>query len=167
MGLSFLHQFSIPNFHIYLQTTFHSFRRSVFNKIKLSHNHYLPNPLLTPSFRHLKPLTTQPASMQLTTFIITLFAATALATTEQPLKRSLVFPRQVNSGRPVATGACCIANTSKKQDVCTKADGTSGKCAPANTAGCEYLLSFSFRPFKVVEGWLMKCIVGGAQLTCV
>ncbi|TVY71224.1 hypothetical protein LSUE1_G007700 [Lachnellula suecica] len=79
--------------------------------------------------------------MQFSTLLITLFAATALALPNQTLARdepAVIFDRQgVNGGRPVATGACRIANTSKKQDVCTKADGTAGKCAPANTAGCE------------------------------
>jgi len=77
--------------------------------------------------------------MQFSSLLITLFAATALALPNQTPARdesAVVFDRAVNAGRPVATGACCIANTSKKQDVCTKDDGTAGVCAPANTAGC-------------------------------
>lgn len=75
--------------------------------------------------------------MQFTTLLITLFATVAFAIPTESPNGAAIFNRQVNSGRPVATGACCIAATSKKQDVCTKADGTSGKCAPANTAGCK------------------------------
>ncbi|KAK4210363.1 hypothetical protein QBC37DRAFT_35839 [Rhypophila decipiens] len=48
----------------------------------------------------------------------------------------LLLERQnVNQGRPIANGACCVPNTSKKQDVC-QVNGVQGKCVPANTAGC-------------------------------
>ncbi|KAK3332863.1 hypothetical protein B0T19DRAFT_483028 [Cercophora scortea] len=53
----------------------------------------------------------------------------------------LLLERQgVNAGRPVANGACCIAATSKKQDVCT-VNGAQGKCVPANTANCNAALT--------------------------
>jgi hypothetical protein len=35
-----------------------------------------------------------------------------------------------NQNRPVPTGACCVANTSLKQDTCTTADGATGRCVP-------------------------------------
>lgn len=84
--------------------------------------------------------------MQFPTLLLTLLIATALSSAlpnQTPARdeSAAIFDRAVNSGRPVATGACCIANTSKKQDVCTKADGTAGVCAPANTAGCKLNLS--------------------------
>jgi hypothetical protein len=76
--------------------------------------------------------------MQFTAIILGVFVATAFTTPTESPNGMAIFNRQVNAGRPVATGACCIEATSKKQDVCTKDDGTAGKCAPANTAGCEY-----------------------------
>ncbi|KAK0710224.1 hypothetical protein B0T26DRAFT_861501 [Lasiosphaeria miniovina] len=59
-----------------------------------------------------------------------------------PVRRDvLLLERQnANNGRPVSNGACCIANTSKKQDVCT-VNGQQGKCVPANTAGCNAKLT--------------------------
>ncbi|KAI8631760.1 hypothetical protein F5Y19DRAFT_462981 [Xylariaceae sp. FL1651] len=35
-----------------------------------------------------------------------------------------------NAGRPTPSGACCVANTSLKQDACTATDGTAGRCVP-------------------------------------
>ncbi|KAK3380802.1 hypothetical protein B0H63DRAFT_523543 [Podospora didyma] len=68
-----------------------------------------------------------------------------------PIRREvLLLERQnANNGRPVANGACCIAATSKKQDVCT-VNGAQGKCVPANTANC---------------GGRLTCIAN-AKLTC-
>jgi hypothetical protein len=40
-----------------------------------------------------------------------------------------------NANRPIPTGACCVSNTSLKQDVCN-INGKVGRCVPANTAGC-------------------------------
>lgn len=74
--------------------------------------------------------------MQFSSLLVTFFAATTLALPASD-EATAILARVVNAGRPVATGACCIANTSKKTDVCAKADGTSGVCAVANTAGCE------------------------------
>ncbi|KAK0615322.1 hypothetical protein B0T17DRAFT_498509 [Bombardia bombarda] len=56
-------------------------------------------------------------------------------------RETLLLERQnANNGRPVANGACCIAATSKKQDVCA-VNGQQGKCVPANTAGCNAALT--------------------------
>jgi len=74
--------------------------------------------------------------------LITVFATTAIALPNQTPTRNdgaVIVDRAVNARRPVATGACCIANTSKT-DVCTKDDGTTGVCASANTAGCKLML---------------------------
>ncbi|KAF1961938.1 hypothetical protein CC80DRAFT_488320 [Byssothecium circinans] len=44
-------------------------------------------------------------------------------------------PMPQNAGRPVPDGACCVANTSLKQDVCTL-NGASGRCVPSGSANC-------------------------------
>lgn len=41
-----------------------------------------------------------------------------------------------NANRPVPTGACCVAATSLKQDVCN-VNGQTGRCVPANVNNCE------------------------------
>lgn len=53
------------------------------------------------------------------------------------IRREILMGRQ-NNGRVVASGACCIAGQSKKQDVCN-VNGAAGKCVPANTANCAFL----------------------------
>lgn len=51
----------------------------------------------------------------------------------------LLLERQgVNANRPVANGACCIAATSLKQDVCN-VNGKTGRCVPANVNNCKFL----------------------------
>jgi hypothetical protein len=35
-----------------------------------------------------------------------------------------------NGNRPVPQGACCVANTSLKQDTCTAQNGSQGRCVP-------------------------------------
>jgi hypothetical protein len=77
-----------------------------------------------------------------TTLLSILSLASALAVEDPamtPVRREvLLLERQgVNNGRPVTNGACCIAGTSKKEDVCT-VNGQQGKCVPANTANCKY-----------------------------
>ncbi|CAI6334774.1 unnamed protein product [Periconia digitata] len=59
------------------------------------------------------------------------------------------FPQPQNAGRPVANGACCVANTSLKQDVCN-VNGSTGRCVPSGSANC---------------GGQLTC-VADAQLTC-
>ncbi|KAF3052068.1 hypothetical protein E8E11_007589 [Didymella keratinophila] len=54
----------------------------------------------------------------------------------------MAAPSPQNAGRPVPNGACCVANTSLKQDVCN-VNGQSGRCVPSGTNNC------------------------GAQLTCI
>lgn len=79
--------------------------------------------------------------MRFPTILTALFVTAALALPSQSAPRDgamAVFNRAVNNGRPVATGACCIANTSKKGDTCTNAAGVPGVCQPANTANCEF-----------------------------
>ncbi|KAH6618328.1 hypothetical protein B0J18DRAFT_493223 [Chaetomium sp. MPI-SDFR-AT-0129] len=35
-----------------------------------------------------------------------------------------------NQNRPTPNGACCVANTSLKQDACTATNGQGGRCVP-------------------------------------
>lgn len=46
-------------------------------------------------------------------------------------------PSPQNNGRPVANGACCVANTSLKQDVCN-VNGQTGRCVPSGANNCTY-----------------------------
>lgn len=54
---------------------------------------------------------------------------------------SLAFaaPRPQNDNRPVPNGACCVANTSLKQDVCN-VNGQTGRCVPSGANSCKLLL---------------------------
>jgi hypothetical protein len=69
----------------------------------------------------------------------------------------LLLERQgVNANRPVPTGACCVAATSLKQDVCN-VNGQSGRCVPAAVNNCEFLLSNA----SLAAWWLhsiFKCL---------
>lgn len=86
------------------------------------------------------------------TFVSLVALASALAV-EDPtsaLVRKTVLDleaRNLNMGRAVTTGACCSAGVSKKEDVCTTAAGATGKCVPANSAGCKLPGS----PFPLVK----------------
>ncbi|KAH8892107.1 hypothetical protein GQ53DRAFT_134182 [Thozetella sp. PMI_491] len=80
--------------------------------------------------------------MKLTIIIVacisTLAGAIAIENPEAAAVRReilLLESRGVNEGRAVASGACCIAEVSKKEDVCN-VNGAAGKCVPANSAGC-------------------------------
>jgi hypothetical protein len=46
------------------------------------------------------------------------------------------MPQGANANRPVPEGACCVANTSLKQDVCT-VNGVSGRCVPDSINNCK------------------------------
>lgn len=73
------------------------------------------------------------------TALLSLAALTLAATPVRP--RAPQAPAETptnNAGRPVATGACCVANTSLRQDVCTDASGASGRCVPSGSAGCKF-----------------------------
>lgn len=63
------------------------------------------------------------------TLAITLFPLLALAA-----------PRPQNDNRPVPNGACCVANTSLKQDVCN-VNGQTGRCVPDSVNNCEFKYS--------------------------
>ncbi|TQN73444.1 hypothetical protein CSHISOI_02022 [Colletotrichum shisoi] len=54
---------------------------------------------------------------------------------------TLLMERQgANENRPVPDGACCIANTSQKQDVCN-VNGQTGRCVPDNVNNCNEKLT--------------------------
>lgn len=43
----------------------------------------------------------------------------------------------LNANRPVPSGACCIAATSLKQDICN-VNGQTGRCVPASVNNCKF-----------------------------
>lgn len=47
------------------------------------------------------------------------------------------MPQGANANRPVPNGACCIANTSLKQDVCN-VNGQTGRCVPDSINNCKF-----------------------------
>lgn len=63
------------------------------------------------------------------------FAALAAAAPSSPSGFKVVV-RQ-NDNRPVPQGACCVANTSLKQDTCTAENGSQGRCVPGGN-DCKY-----------------------------
>ena len=52
----------------------------------------------------------------------------------------LLLERQgANANRPIPIGACCVAATSLKEDVCFN-NGQSGHCVPASVNNCKTVL---------------------------
>lgn len=75
--------------------------------------------------------------MQFSTILVALFATFALAVPAVTVNEAAaIFDREVNAGRPIAQGACCIAGKNKKGDACEN-KGKKGVCAVADTAGCK------------------------------
>lgn len=69
--------------------------------------------------------------------------ATILLALSAVTSASVIAERQ-NAGRPVASGACCVAETSLKQDTCTSPTGT-GRCVPGGgNTNCKHLQSLLF-----------------------
>jgi hypothetical protein len=77
------------------------------------------------------------SNISITLFVTAAFAAPGCSKRDEV---SALITRAINNGRPVATGACCIASTSKKGGTCKLSDETAGICASANAAGCESIL---------------------------
>jgi len=71
-------------------------------------------------------------------FVATVSAVAIEAPGMSAVRREvLLLERQgVNADRPVPTGACCVANTSLKEDVCS-VNGAAGRCVPADVNNCE------------------------------
>ncbi|KEF62071.1 uncharacterized protein A1O9_00043 [Exophiala aquamarina CBS 119918] len=64
-------------------------------------------------------------------FTATLFTALFGLAALSPVSAGAVLGRAPQNGnRPVPSGACCVANTSLKQDACTAANGAAGRCVP-------------------------------------
>jgi hypothetical protein len=63
------------------------------------------------------------------TLITLLAAATSI--------NAAALQNRQNANRPVPNGACCVANTSLKQDVCN-VNGQAGRCVPAGVNGCKF-----------------------------
>lgn len=66
-------------------------------------------------------------------FATVIFGLAALAAASPAAPGSEIFSRQNK-----ATGTCCFANQSLKQELCTSATGEAGKCVPGGNA-CKYL----------------------------
>jgi hypothetical protein len=74
-------------------------------------------------YKHLPNTTNPTVKMQFSLATVILgFAALASAAPS-------IVARQ-NGNRPVPQGACCVANTSLKQDACTAQNGSQGRCVP-------------------------------------
>lgn len=70
------------------------------------------------------------------------FSVTALLLALSALSTASVITERQNGGRVVPTGACCVANTSLKQDACTTDAGAAGRCVPGgNPCKCPILTS--------------------------
>ncbi|KAH8204854.1 hypothetical protein TruAng_001043 [Truncatella angustata] len=77
---------------------------------------------------------------------------------------SIIVDRQSGNGnRPSPVGACCVANTSLKQDACTATDGTQGRCVPGGNA-CKFFRSYKGISTRVSNGGFLP---GGSSLSCV
>lgn len=64
-------------------------------------------------------------------FATTIFTVIAGLAAISPVSAGAVLARAPQNGnRPVPSGACCVANTSLKQDACTAANGAAGRCVP-------------------------------------
>ncbi|KAL0943738.1 uncharacterized protein CTRU02_201625 [Colletotrichum truncatum] len=77
------------------------------------------------------------------TALLAIVAATGVsaAAVEDPAmaavrRNTILMERQgANANRPVPNGACCVANTSLKQDVCN-VNGQTGRCVPDSVNNC-------------------------------
>jgi hypothetical protein len=63
------------------------------------------------------------------------FTATAVILAISSLAAAM--PQGANANRPIPQGACCIAATSLKQDVCN-VNGQSGRCVPDGINNCKF-----------------------------
>jgi hypothetical protein len=75
------------------------------------------------------------------TALFTLVALASAIAIEEPgaslVRREVLLERQgANANRPVPTGACCVAATSLKEDVCFN-NGQSGRCVPDSVNNCK------------------------------
>ena len=71
-----------------------------------------------------------------TALLALISCASAIALDSTPVRRELLERQGANANRPVPTGACCVAATSLKEDVCFN-NGQSGRCIPASVNNCK------------------------------
>jgi len=83
-------------------------------------------------YHHKTIATAHKMQFHISTSILAILAATV------SVNGAALQARQ-NDNRPVPTGACCVANTSLKQDVCN-VNGVSGRCVPAAVNGCKFFV---------------------------
>jgi hypothetical protein len=74
-----------------------------------------------------------------------------------------------NGNRPVATGTCCVANTSLKQDACNSNNGA-GRCVPGGEA-CKCFQPHFYLGCNTYALWQQLAngdnLEGGGALSCV
>lgn len=81
-------------------------------------------------------------TLQTALFALTMAIGASAAAVEDPTSAAarrdvLLMERQgANANRPVPNGACCVANTSLKQDVCN-VNGQTGRCVPDSINNCK------------------------------
>lgn len=83
--------------------------------------------------------------MQFYIIILTSFLSLTASALPSSEPAANVLAARQNANRPVPTGACCVSNTSLKQDVCN-VNGQTGRCVPAGVNNCTFLLA-SALPF--------------------
>jgi len=86
-----------------------------------------------PVHHHSKTTSCHPIRLESSSYLKMQFT---LALTLSFASLAFAAPRPQNDNRPVATGACCVANTSLKQDVCN-VNGSTGRCVPSAANGCK------------------------------
>ncbi|KAJ0334516.1 hypothetical protein COL5a_000575 [Colletotrichum fioriniae] len=82
-------------------------------------------------------------TLQTALFALTMAIGASAAAVEDPTSAAarrdvLLMERQgANANRPVPNGACCVANTSLKQDVCNVNGGSSLTCIEDSRLDCD------------------------------
>ncbi|EQB43757.1 hypothetical protein CGLO_17552 [Colletotrichum gloeosporioides Cg-14] len=89
-------------------------------------------------FRSLRKLCIVKMQFSITAIILGLAAVSSAAIADVEGVRNVERNSIVLDARQAkkATGACCIPNTSLKQDACTDAAGAAGKCVPGGPTAC-------------------------------
>jgi hypothetical protein len=141
-----IHSF-IPTFHL---IPVFSRRRSDFIISNTIHSLILTLPRFFFFFKKKKSTKMQ---FLIAATLFALMATVSAVAIEEPgmtaIRREVMLLERAgaNANRPVATGACCVAGQSLKEDVCTTAGGAAGKCVPASSAGCKFHSPFFPFPF--------------------
>jgi hypothetical protein len=103
-------------------------------------------------------------------FAATLFTTLVGLAALSPVSGAAVMVREPQNGnRPVPSGACCVPNTSLKQDTCTSVSGAAGRCVPGGN-NCKFATENSHSelcfmlPTKLTRE---NPSIGGGALSCV